>query len=112
MTSKKIYKECMVRIGLKPYLFQLREEISFDIDCLPDFRMAEVLYQSVRFSSNEEKLCGVTASKMYQLLRISFLIDNLKTFYQCNPEATRTKGYLERFAKHMSFYGSDLYPDQ
>ena len=48
MTSKKIYKECMVRIGLKTYLFQLREEISFDIDCLPDFRMAEVLYQSVR----------------------------------------------------------------
>ena len=48
MTSKKIYKECMVRIGLKTYLFQLREEISFDIDCLPDFRMAGVLYQSVR----------------------------------------------------------------
>ena len=33
MTGKKIYKECMVRIGLKTYLFQLREEISFDIDC-------------------------------------------------------------------------------
>ena len=41
-----------------------------------------------------------------------YFIDNLKTFYQSNPEATRTKGYLERFAKHKSFYGSDLYPDQ
>ena len=49
---------------------------------------------------------------MHQLLQISSLIDNFKTFYQRNPEATRTKGYLERFAKHMSFYGSDLYPDQ
>ena len=55
---------------------------------------------------------GVTASIMHQLLQISSLIDNLKTFYQCNPEATRTKGYLERFAKHKGFYGSDLYPDQ
>lgn len=54
ITSKKTYKECMDRIGLKPYLFQLSEEISFDIDWLPDFRMAEVLYQSTRFSTNEE----------------------------------------------------------
>ena len=27
---------------------------------------------------------------MHQLLQISSLIDNLKTFYQRNPEATRT----------------------
>ena len=45
-------------------------------------------------------------------LERDYFIDNLKTFYQSNPEATRTKGYLERFAKHKSFYGSDLYPDQ
>ncbi len=38
-------------------------------------------------------------------------LDNLKTFIQRNPEVTRTKGYLERFAKHKSFY-SDLYPTE
>ena len=54
IASKEIYKKCMDRIGLTPYLFQLSEDISFDIDWLPDFRMAEALYKSVRFGNNEE----------------------------------------------------------
>ena len=54
IASKEIYKKCMDRIGLKPYLFQLSEEISFDIDWLPDFKMAEALYKSMGFGANEE----------------------------------------------------------
>ena len=54
IASKEIYKKCMDRIGLTPYLFQLSEDISFDIDWLPDFRMAEALYKSVRLGTNEE----------------------------------------------------------
>lgn len=54
IASKDIYKKHMDRIGLKPFLFQLSEEISFDIDWLPDFRMAEALFKSVDFSANED----------------------------------------------------------
>jgi len=34
----------MDRIGNKPYLFELNDEISFDIDWLPDFKIAEAMY--------------------------------------------------------------------
>jgi CMP-N-acetylneuraminic acid synthetase len=54
IASKEIYKKCMDRIGLKPYLFHLSEEISFDIDWLPDFNIAEAIYKSMRFGTTEE----------------------------------------------------------
>lgn len=51
IATKDIYRERMDRIGSRPYLFQLSEEISFDIDWLPDFTMAETIYQT-RFFGN------------------------------------------------------------
>ena len=41
----------MDRIGAKPYLFQLNEELAFDIDWLPDFKLAETIYKTV-YSEN------------------------------------------------------------
>ena len=51
IATKDIYRERMDRIGSRPYLFELSEEISFDIDWLPDFTMAETIYQT-RFFGN------------------------------------------------------------
>jgi len=51
ITSKAIYKDSMDRIGDTPYLFQLSDEIAFDIDWLPDFRIAEALYRSMHSGS-------------------------------------------------------------
>lgn len=45
IASKEIYENKLDRIGDKPYLFKLSDEIAFDIDWLPDFRMAEALYR-------------------------------------------------------------------
>ena len=45
ITSKEIYEKRLDRIGDKPYLFKLSDEIAFDIDWLPDFRMAEAMYR-------------------------------------------------------------------
>jgi CMP-N-acetylneuraminic acid synthetase len=45
LTSKSIYEKNMDRIGNNPYLFELTEETAFDIDWLPDFKLAESLYQ-------------------------------------------------------------------
>ena len=49
ITTKKIYRERMDRIGARPYLFQLNQALAFDIDWLPDFKMAEVFYKKVYF---------------------------------------------------------------
>ena len=46
LTSKTIYQENIDRIGNKPYLFELSDEIAFDIDWLPDYKIAEALYYS------------------------------------------------------------------
>ncbi len=54
IATKEIYKERMDRIGDKPYLFELSGEIAFDIDWLPDFSMAEALYQAANVGSTEE----------------------------------------------------------
>ena len=51
IATKEIYTERMDRIGSRPYLFQLSEEISFDIDWLPDFTMAETIYQTGFFGN-------------------------------------------------------------
>ena len=51
IATKEIYRERMDRIGSRPYLFQLSEEISFDIDWLPDFTMAETIYQTGFFGN-------------------------------------------------------------
>ena len=45
IASKEIYEKKLDRIGDKPYLFKLSDEIAFDIDWLPDFRMAEAMYR-------------------------------------------------------------------
>ena len=52
LAHKKIYRERMDRIGSRPYLFQLSEEISFDIDWLPDFTMAQTSYQTKYFGNS------------------------------------------------------------
>ena len=46
LAPKSIYEGNMDRIGDTPYLFQLSDEIAFDIDWLPDFKIAEALYYS------------------------------------------------------------------
>lgn len=51
MATREIYRDRIDRIGASPYLFQLDEEISFDIDWLPDFSMAEALFQTKNFKS-------------------------------------------------------------
>ena len=51
IATKEIYRERMDRIGSRPYLFQLSEEISFDIDWLPDFTMAETIDETRYFDN-------------------------------------------------------------
>ena len=41
--------------------------------------------------------------KASQSMDRDYYLDGMTSFYQRNPEATRTKGYLERCAKHKSF---------
>ena len=45
IASKAIYESKLDRVGDKPYLYELSDEIAFDIDWLPDFRIAEAIYQ-------------------------------------------------------------------
>lgn len=47
LATKETYEKNMDRIGDKPYLYQLSDEIAFDIDWLPDFKIAETLYYSM-----------------------------------------------------------------
>lgn len=47
MASKNIYKNNLDRIGQTPYLFQLSNEVAFDIDWLPDFEIAETLFNKL-----------------------------------------------------------------
>ena len=46
LTKKNIYQTNNDRIGDKPYLFELSDDIAFDIDWLPDYKIAEALYFS------------------------------------------------------------------
>lgn len=59
LTSKEIYKRKFNRIGENPFLFELDQEIAFDIDWPTDFRIAEAMYASNReidYSSMESPL--------------------------------------------------------
>ena len=47
LTKKCIYQSNSDRIGDKPYLFELSDDIAFDIDWLPDYKIAEALYFSM-----------------------------------------------------------------
>jgi len=47
LASKDIYRKNIDRIGNNPYLFELGDEIAFDIDWLPDYKIAEALYYSI-----------------------------------------------------------------
>jgi len=47
LASKDIYHKNIDRIGDNPYLFELGDEIAFDIDWLPDYKIAEALYYSI-----------------------------------------------------------------
>lgn len=49
IAPKTAYQERKDRIGAKPYLFQLSEDVSFDIDWLPDFTVAESIYRMKYF---------------------------------------------------------------
>ena len=48
ITTKDVYNKRMDRIGSKPYLFELKHDVSFDIDWLPDFTFAESIYSHAR----------------------------------------------------------------
>jgi len=47
LASKDIYKKRKDRIGNIPYLYELNNEIAFDIDWLSDFKIAEAIYSSM-----------------------------------------------------------------
>ena len=47
MASKAIYKRNIDRIGKKPFLFEISDEIAFDIDWFSDFKMAEAMYYPI-----------------------------------------------------------------
>lgn len=52
LTSKDIYLKNKDRIGSNPFLYELDQDLAFDIDWLSDFKLAEILY--VHY--NREKL--------------------------------------------------------
>ena len=47
LAHKSIYEYYNDRIGSMPYLFQLSDEIAFDIDWMTDYKIAEALYLSI-----------------------------------------------------------------
>ena len=47
LAHKSIYEHYNDRIGCMPYLFQLSDEIAFDIDWMTDYKIAEALYLSI-----------------------------------------------------------------
>lgn len=49
VAPKAVYEVSMDRIGNKPYLFELSAESSFDIDWLPDFKIAEAMYHHTHY---------------------------------------------------------------
>jgi len=51
ITTKEIYVERMDRIGATPYLFKLDDELAFDIDWLPDFTIAEKIFETGNFGN-------------------------------------------------------------
>jgi len=55
LASRDIYCKNKDRIGDKPYLFELSDEIAFDIDWLPDYKIAEALYFSLHGLHKEKK---------------------------------------------------------
>lgn len=46
LASMDVYKHNKDRIGNNPYLYELPEEVAFDVDWLSDFRIAEIQYKS------------------------------------------------------------------
>jgi len=47
VASKKIYKENEDRVGQEPFLFELDDIASMDIDWESDFKLAEILYEEL-----------------------------------------------------------------
>jgi len=45
ITTRKIYKKHMDRVGVRPYLFELSGDLAFDIDWMSDFTTAEEIYK-------------------------------------------------------------------
>lgn len=52
ITTYDNYDKRLDRIGYKPYLFQLSEDVAFDIDWLPDFTFAESIYRASRLGGS------------------------------------------------------------
>lgn len=71
IASKNIYEKCNDRIGNKPFLFETVEEVSFDIDWLSDFKIAEAmfysLYGSYRNSFKNNQIITENYNKNYIL---------------------------------------------
>jgi len=59
LTSKEIYKRKFNRIGEHPFLFELNQEIAFDIDWPADFKIAEAMYNGTR---THDKHCSLDNS--------------------------------------------------
>lgn len=47
ITKKNVYLEQHDRIGVTPYLYELEENIAFDIDWTADFLIAEAIYKAL-----------------------------------------------------------------
>ena len=47
LAHRSIYESNKDRIGSTPYLFKLGDDIAFDIDWLPDYKIAEAIYMSM-----------------------------------------------------------------
>jgi len=56
LAKKNIYETHMDRIGSNPYMFELNQEISFDIDWPIDFLVAEAIFQARCLEKTQDPL--------------------------------------------------------
>lgn len=56
LASKAIYQEFSDRIGNKPYFFELRDDVAFDIDWLSDYKIAEAVFYSTHSLSRKNNI--------------------------------------------------------
>jgi CMP-N-acetylneuraminic acid synthetase len=56
LASLEVYKRCEDRIGNSPYLFELPDEVAFDVDWPAEFRIAEIKYSSLQKLSQNNYL--------------------------------------------------------
>ena len=62
IAHKGTYKSHMDRVGSKPYMFELNEEIAFDIDWQTEFQIAEAIFKSKNIQ-NPQRLASSVRHK-------------------------------------------------